>query len=548
MAISNQHKRAAQAALERNRKRKLRVPVDNGDSKTQARRRKRALGDYSYFVKTYFLHLAPSPCADYHLKLAEDIREAVESSSYREVISEIFRGGAKTTHTAVLIQAWLSARNRAQLVTVLVSMTEDGAVDLADTLRHELGKNELLNEDFPHTRLDPNCDTASYFATMGGHAWMAYGRGQRVRGINHHGIRPTCILVDDIDDPRICANPSNVDKLQEFIWGDLVGTMAAGRGAVCLSGNRHHPDCVIAREADKVLSKIKKHKKENPGTAPYVNYRKINALDEKQQSNWPDRYPTQELLSLSDKLPLRRWLAEFMNAPVISGAVFNDDDIIWRPREPWEVYSAHEIYCDLSFGNSQIGDYKAMVHGALRHNPKTGKHEYDIVGVLVRQCSMVDFTRLSLTYWNELPEGVRALGNFRMEGNHKQDLFWEDYEQAAQMLGTPNPVVVDVRTKPKKADRITGSHKYFHQKRVFFDEGLKYDADMMRGMTQLLNFDPANRHGVDDYPDAQDSMLFWLSQRGGGVFRATDRQRPSRGRGKRIRRRDRGRSGRRRTY
>ena len=90
----------------------------------QHARIERARKDYAFFVKTYFPHIARTPCGKFQLDAASYI---IRNRNTRAVF-EWARGHAKSTHMGVFIPLWLKIQPERQFHTmVLVGKSENSA-------------------------------------------------------------------------------------------------------------------------------------------------------------------------------------------------------------------------------------------------------------------------------------------------------------------------------------------------------------------------------------------------------------------------------------
>ena len=311
------------------------------DTDTKARIEK-ARKDYAFFVSTYFPHLAKSKCG----KFQTDAAKYLKSNPRARAVFEWARGHAKSSHLSLMIPLWLKIQSPATepLVMVLVSKSNDAAKRLLSDIQAELEANELYIHDFGQQKTN-GLWTDGEFVTGDGSMFVALGRGQSPRGIKKKGIRVNYISIDDIDDDEMVRNPRRVDEAVKWCMSALLGTMAMGRGRFVLVGNRIGQKSVLGDIAEK----------------PHFYHTIVNALDKKGEPSWKENYTKAEIQSLREEMGELLFQKEYMNNPVVEGAVFEKKYIRYGKMLPLRDYRAIVCYTDPSFKDTSKNDYKATL-------------------------------------------------------------------------------------------------------------------------------------------------------------------------------------------
>ena len=451
----------------------------------QHARIERARKDYAFFVKTYFPHIARTPCGKFQLDAASYI---IRNRNTRAVF-EWARGHAKSTHMGVFIPLWLKIQPERQFHTmVLVGKSEDSADRLLADLQSELEFNELYNHDFGQ-QMKAGSWAEGEFTTVDGCYFTAVGRGQSPRGIKKNGRRPDYIVIDDIDDDELVLNEKRVSKATEWVLSALFGTMEAGRGRFILVGNR------IAKTS--ILSNIAKR----PGTYHTV----VNIFDRKGQPSWPENYSSAEILALRKFVGERNFQKAYMNNPMTEGAVFRAKDIRYGKMLPLKEYRQLICYTDPSFKNSATADYKATALVG-----KTPDGHFHVLKVFAAQTSVSEMIAWHYDIMDYVAGRVPVM--YYMEANFMQDLMLDEFAKVGNAIGHHVPILGDKRSKGDKFARIESMQPLFERGLVVLNEKERESPGMKVLEEQLLLFERGSR-AHDDAPDALESAVWMLAQR-----------------------------------
>ncbi|MCR4559414.1 MAG: hypothetical protein K5685_04995 [Bacteroidales bacterium] len=252
----------------------------------------------------------------------------------------------------------------------------------------------------------------------------AKGAAGKRRIYNSH--RPDYIVIDDIDDDQMCRNPRRVDEAVKWCLSALLGTMAMGRGRFVLVGNRIGQESVLTKMAER----------------PHFFHTVVNALDENGEPSWKENYTKEEIAALREQMGELLFQKEYMNNPVIEGAVFEKRYIRYGKMLPLWKYRALVCYTDPSFKSSTKNDYKATVLAGL-----TPKGEYHVIKVFAAQTKISEMVAWHYEIRNYVGQGACK---YYMEANFIQDTLLEEFRKAGEKLGIHIPVLGDRRKKPEK--------------------------------------------------------------------------------------------------
>lgn len=447
--------------------------------------------DYAAFVDYYFPHWTvnpetgkATPCAPFHVSAANKILK----DRNLKAAFQWHRGAAKSTNMDVFVPMWLMAQEHREInVMVLVGKSEDNAKTLLGDIQAELQYNQRYIHDFGE-QYNVGTWEEGEFVTRSEVAFFARGRGQSPRGLRYRSHRPDYVIIDDLDDDELVESPARVTKLFDWVRSALFGTLDGGRGRFIMVGNLIAKNSVLAKWCD-----IKS-----------VHVTKVNIYDNKGGISWASKWMPQEVKDIENVVGYRAFQKEYMNNPIIEGAIFHNEWIRWGKRPAWSKFSEIVLYIDPSFKGSIKNDYKAAKLWG-----KAGTTLYHL-RAFVRQSSVAEMVR----WCYDLYEWTRGQGisvRWYMEANFMQDTILDEFRREGELRGYQLPITGDKRKKPDKFQRVEAISPLWERGFVVYDEAQKDDPDMLAGIDQTLAFEKGMR-GHDDAPDADEGAI-WLLQR-----------------------------------
>ena len=447
--------------------------------------------DYAAFVDYYFPHWTinpetgkATPCAPFHVSAANKILK----DRNLKAAFQWHRGAAKSTNMDVFVPMWLMAQEHREInVMVLVGKSEDNAKTLLGDIQAELQYNQRYIHDFGE-QYNVGTWEEGEFVTRTEVAFFARGRGQSPRGLRYRSHRPDYVVIDDLDDDELVESPARVTKLFDWVRSALFGTLDGGRGRFIMVGNLIAKNSVLAKWCD-----IKS-----------VHVTKVNIYDSKGGISWASKWTPQEVKDIENVVGYRAFQKEYMNNPIIEGAIFRNEWIRWGKRPAWSKFSELVLYIDPSFKGSIKNDYKAAKLWG-----KAGTMLYHL-RAFVRQSSVAEMVR----WCYDLYEWTREQGisvRWYMEANFMQDTILDEFRREGELRSYQLPITGDKRKKPDKFQRVEAISPLWERGFVVYDETQKDDPDMLAGIDQTLAFEKGMR-GHDDAPDADEGAI-WLLQR-----------------------------------
>jgi hypothetical protein len=344
-------------------------------------RKAQAEGSFRFFCETYFPEVFYFPWSPDHLRVIDKIEKAVRTGGLFAMAMP--RGSGKTVlcQTAVLWSALIGASP----FVCLIAASAERARDLLENIKIWLETNPLLADDFPEvaypiqcleritnrqkgqkykgepTRIDWASDRIVLPTIAGSKASgvvisSSGMKGSDIRGQNYaradgQVVRPQLVLVDDPQTTESAWSPSQSQRREAILAGDVLGMAGPGRKIAGLMA------CTVIRPADmadNILDREKHPEWQGERTkmvyafpsseklwAKYAEIRADSlrndgdgseatefyranreAMDAGAIIAWPERFNEDELSAIQHAMNLRyrdeaAFFAEYQNEPII---------------------------------------------------------------------------------------------------------------------------------------------------------------------------------------------------------------------------------------
>lgn len=207
------------------------------------------------------------------------------SPEYRNVAIEVFRDGAKTT----LLRTYASQRIAYGIsrTILIVSASQAHSIYSVRWLKKQVERNTAWAETFGLSKgskwtdefIEIQHDKIDSTITV-----IALGITGQVRGINLDDYRPDLIICDDTSTDEASSSAEQRNKQTNLVFGALLNSLAPvsecpSAKAVILDTPKTKFDLIESCEKD--------------GDWKFFRF---GILDDKDESRWPERYPTEEIL------------------------------------------------------------------------------------------------------------------------------------------------------------------------------------------------------------------------------------------------------------
>lgn len=480
--------------------------VNISETKAQQTVRKtRALKDYNYFVKTYFITYADVDCADFHIKAAYNIVDKPRPADNPNKVAALEwpREHAKSVHVDILIPMWMIAKGTLTGM-ILMGKSADDAINLLGDIQAQLQFNSLFIHDWGDQHSFGEWSEGD-FTTKAGIRFLAIGRTKGPRGARKGEKRPNYGVIDDVDDDELVNNQKRVKKVLKVIWGAMFFALDTRGSTMVLAGNRIHPQSVLAHFVGDTKPNAPKRKG--------IYHSKIYAIDPKTgRPAWEERYT---LAMINSKVEAAGAIGrtEFFHENHVEGELFKDAYIHWIKM--WHLLRQYQMiigYFDPSFEDNPTSDFKAVrVWGGI--STPFGDWHRHLLKSFVRRTSIIEAFEFMSKFDDKMPPGVSVLWYIEKQFTTKlfRDALVEHNKNRKNAGKKPLIILEDTTKKSNKYTRMAQMQPSYINGENFFNIDELYDPDTIEGNNQLKGIEPGY-NGSDDAPDADQGAWNLLDQ------------------------------------
>ena len=273
------------------------------------------------------------------------------------------RGHAKSTaltHDFGLATALF----RVEDYIVIVSATEDLAIQHLGDIAKELRENEDIIRDFQIDKLTTDAKTDIIVRFKDGHEcrFIAKGSGQKMRGIKWNGKRPGLILCDDLEEDEQVENKDRRKKFSRWFYRALLPCLRRG-GKIRMHGTILNEDALLAR--------IMKGK-----TWKTLLFRAHRAFDDFTDILWPEQFSEERLRAIRDGFvedgDAAGYSQEYLNDPRDNAeAYLRKDDFLPMRDEDHEAPKQFSVGCDFAVSKADSANRTSFTIGGRTSSNRT---------------------------------------------------------------------------------------------------------------------------------------------------------------------------------
>lgn len=265
------------------------------------------------------------------------------------------RGHAKSTaltHDFGLATALF----RVEDYIIIVSATEDLAIQHLGDIAKELRENEEIIRDFQIDRLTTDAKTDIIVRFKDGHEcrFLAKGSGQKMRGVKWNGKRPGLILCDDLEEDEQVENRDRRKKFSRWFYRALVPCLRKG-GKIRLHGTILHEDSLLSRvmKAKGWITRF---------------YRAHRAYDDFTEILWPQQFSEERLrqiqLAFIEDGDPGGYSQEYLNDPLdLAEAYLRKDDFLPMSESHHRLEKRFYVGCDFAVSKADNANRTSFTVG-----------------------------------------------------------------------------------------------------------------------------------------------------------------------------------------
>jgi predicted phage terminase large subunit-like protein len=484
------------------------------------------VGEHSliYFGDTFFKHLITSPPCEFHLEVAEQLREVVASPEQSFNAEAAPRGFAKTTWVNTIFPVWCIVYEKKQYI-IGISSAASNAHNNLENIKFELSTNKLLKEAFPKACGEGRVWRQDVILTNNGIKVEAVGASMQIRGRLHHGNRPDLIILDDVETDESVATQEQRDKLLRwydravvkagspktdyFVIGTVLHTESLLATLLTRIGYNSHKYKAIINWPDRkdlwdqwteILVNLNDLKREETALAFYrANEHEMNKGAE---LLWPDRWPLYTLMVEFVRDGPYAFSSERQNDPAEADALITRGEIQYYDPNSIRLERLDLIVggTDPSMGKKQ-GDFSCIAY--------VGVDQFGYMYILACQIArrkpddiITDALELAFVpiqpWLFSLP-----LDRFLVETVQFQEYFASVLEQKSRETRKYLPIE-EIKPRANKKVRISILQPFIKNGTIKF----RGDGTQASLIDQLCNYP----HGKDDGPDCLAMIVGWITK------------------------------------
>lgn len=245
---------------------------------------------------------SPQPTPDFHRECWE-----LYCSDHQQCAIAAPRNHAKSTaltHDFILAMVLL----RVETYVILVSASEDLAIEHLSDIANELRENDLLQRDFKIKGFVQDQKTDIIVECVDGWQFRIIARGaeQKIRGRKWRGRRPGLVVADDLEDDEQVENKDRRAKFRKWFFRACKQALRDG-GKIRAHGTILH--------VDSLLNRLMK----NP-TWRHKKYRAHKSMNDFSEILWPEKFPESRLRAIKAEFVAEGDTAgysqEYLNDPI----------------------------------------------------------------------------------------------------------------------------------------------------------------------------------------------------------------------------------------
>jgi predicted phage terminase large subunit-like protein len=275
------------------------------------------------------------------------------------------RGHAKSTaltHDFGLATALF----RVEDYIVIVSATEDLAIQHLGDIATELRENEDIQRDFAVDKLVTDAKTDIVVRFKDGHEcrFIAKGSGQKMRGIKWRGKRPGLIICDDLEEDEQVESRDRRTKFGRWFRRALLPCLRKG-GKVRMHGTILHEEALLARV---IRGKVAGESGAARKSWKTLIFRAHRSFDDFTQILWPEQFSEERLREIQNEFisdgDAAGYSQEYLNDPRDNAeAYLRPEDFVAMSEADRRADKTHSVGCDFAVSKADSANRTSFTVG-----------------------------------------------------------------------------------------------------------------------------------------------------------------------------------------
>ena len=515
--------------------------MDNNNLFNDEVRLRRDAGEKSLraFAELYFPHYLKEKSCSFHYELYAMLEDMSRDDGCRLAVAAP-RGIAKSVIAGLIYPLWRICYKKDKYI-LLLSDTSDQAENMLEHIKNELEAeaNKEFMAAFPEVceigqKPKPERWTRSEIVTRNGILVTALGAGQKIRGRRNRDMRPTTIIVDDIENDENTQSEESRQKLFNWFTKAVLKAGYAKTGVIVI-GTVQHYDSLLAKLIDennmpgwekrkyksviewatrvnlwqrwKLIFNNKEQYYSSTGKEAARAFFIDNKADmlEGTKVLWEANKDYYSLMVMRESELEGSFDSEMQNEPVSSErSLYNPDEFRYynsnyrSTEELLQWLGEHADImgaCDPATGEfSNRGDYTAIILAARDRRDGT----IYIIEADIKRRTPSDTVNDILAYCKRY-----KIKKFGVEANYFQSVMVRDLENRVKQEGLYKTEIVPIKNTLNKRERIQSLHPLIKNGTIVFNKFHQALLDQFR-------YFPKGKY--DDGPDATHMVVEVCSQ------------------------------------
>jgi predicted phage terminase large subunit-like protein len=371
---------------------------------------------------------------------------------------------------------------------IYVSSTDTKAVEHLGAIQKIL-ETKYIKETFKYKILSKNTHEIIIECKNQKYKIEAVASGSDIAGKNFEGIRPSLIIVDDLEDLEQAKSLERTNKLQDWLFTVLVARLPSlNEGRVRMINTVLALDSLTNRILGKSPNIETKKDFEDWKTYFY------QALDKNEKSIWEERHPTESLLKERKYRP-KIFARNYMNSPFDDSVGFVTHEML-RYYEFVNINNFKEVFmhADTTHTAKTTSDYFALV--VLGENIKD--HNYYVLDFILEKLDPEKQARMSILTYQKYKSLVRK---FTYDEKANQGFGYWIKKLAKEEYNISLPIQ-ELKYPSDKITHFEPHHPHFISNRVYLPSRHK---QINQAVSQLTSF--PDKSVNDDFVDGLSGVL-----------------------------------------
>ena len=417
----------------------------------------RAFESVSFFVRNFLVEYIKTDIPPFHEEMYKLVR------SEKRLIMAAPRGFAKSMICSVFYVLWAVCFKQKKKI-LIISASEDKAVEFLRTIKNEIENNKILREFFGNL-VGKGKWADGHIITSTGIEIKAKGAEGQIRG-----YRPDLIVLDDIETEESVATKERREKLDIWVFKACFNSLTPD-GQFIWVGTVITSFALICENLEKDNGWVKRK---------YQAY--IDGIEDEEHCLWPELWNHERLQQQKREIGSTFFACEFMNNPLLddSAPIKSENIRKWKTIDDVPSNLTCVIAVDPAYSEDAKADEKVAVRVGIDNQGRRW-----LLDVINTRVSLNDFMHSVINLYNTNRVNTVAVG---VPNSGVEKGFFNSFVNECSRLNATVPIseLSNVFTgasgtthKNKKSRVVAALQPLFEQGRYFVGEHHKNAIDQL---------------------------------------------------------------------